>query len=160
MLRNINKFFYLINRFKHTRACCKPKNYITVTSTPCFLCYESCLRLIDLLSYQSLQQLFPFRFLTWALVRGILSTFNIIGSISNLQTVVSDPMPHIPSITQDFPGGQIYPLQSVRRLHVLVNAMGSGWVGDYAPAPPTQRQPGARQKKTSKQNRGVGALVT
>ena len=40
---------------------------------------------------------------------------------------------------------------------MLVNAMGFGWVGDYAPAPPTQRQPGARQKKTSTQNRGVGA---
>ena len=35
--------------------------------------------------------------------------------------------------------------------------MGSGWVGDYAPAPPPNANPAARQRKTSAQNRGVGA---
>ena len=42
-------------------------------------------------------------------------------------------------------------------MHVLVNAMGSGWVGDYAPAPPPNANLAARQRKTSEQNRGVGA---
>ena len=39
---------------KNKTACCKLNKLTTVTSTSRLLCYESCLRLIDFLSYQSL----------------------------------------------------------------------------------------------------------
>ena len=67
-----------------------------------------------------------------------------------------------PSITPDLTGGKIQVLYSVCVLHVLVNAKGSGWVGEYAPAPPPNANLAARKKTTykiSNNTGGTGALT-
>ena len=41
-------------------------------------------------------------------------------------------------------------------MHVLVNATGSGWVGDYAPAPPNASLAARQNKTTAKLEKNGG----